>query len=225
MPRNQTVAPPSEDEAESAAEPERTSFWTTTRGILTAVAGVIGAVATLVGALSAAGVIGHHDATSTPQATVSSAASFDDAVLAGRYDVVVVIEQLKGAPDLGENILWAFANPHVNEQDDETWTLTSVCGDRACDATWGPASDNLSAKFEMLQRDGATYRGRQIGNAKCTPAPVPAHRIIELHVTDAATIGGVHTATRLSGTITISWDCNDAPVRAVLGVEGTASGA
>jgi hypothetical protein len=196
------------------------SFWTTTRKFLAALTGFVGAVATLIVTLNAVGVIGRDDGTPSPTTSVSPAV--DDAVLKGVYAVTVQVTALSGAEYLGENYVWAFQNPHLNESDTETWTLNSVCGQEACETSWGPASDKLSSKFTTLERDGGTYRKTITGQVHCIPA-ANVERSIELNVTNAARVDRVWTVTRFTGTIRIDWVCNGHAVSAVLDLDARRS--
>ena len=195
------------------------SFWTTRR-VLAALTGFVAAVATLIFTLNAVGVIGRDNGTPSPTTSVSPAV--DDAVLKGEYAVTVQVTALSGAEYLGENYVWAFQNPHLNESDTETWTLNSLCGQEACETSWGPASDKLSSKFTTLERDGGTYRETIIGRVHCIPA-ANVERSIELDVTNAARVDRVWTVTRFTGTIKIDWECNGHDVSAVLDFDATRS--
>jgi hypothetical protein len=188
------------------------SFWTTTRKVLVALTGFVGAV-TLIVTLNAVGVIGRDNGTPSPTTSVSPAV--EDAVLKGEYAVSVQVTALSGAEYLGENYVWAFQNPHLNESDTETWTLTSLCGQEACETSWGPASDKLSNKFTTLERHGGTYRETTTRWVHCIPA-ANVERSIELNVTNAARVDRVWTVTRFTGTIKIDWVCNEHTVSAVL---------
>src|SRR5215207_974590 len=95
-------------EDNSSRDDDSRSFWVTAPGLITAIGGLLTAIAVLIGALSAAGVIGGEDASSSP--TIGSSAPQEppssEAVLHGDWLVDVRIRRISGRGAMGDNTLW-----------------------------------------------------------------------------------------------------------------------
>jgi hypothetical protein len=198
------------------------SFWVTAPGLITAIGGLLTAIAVLIGALSAAGVIGGEDASSSPTiaSSVPQEPSLDEAVLHGDWLVDVEVLRISGEGAIGDNTLWKL-EPTEGANRQEHWTLESSCPESPCETRWD--SVETPDRFAILGFDNGTYEDSDIGNASCQGGSVPVDRTIMLNITDAADIGGVWSATAISGHIQTSWTCEGQQVVGVLGVDGTRS--
>lgn len=198
------------------------SFWVTAPGFITAIGGLLTAIAVLIGALSAAGVIGGEDASSP--STIASPGpqepSLSDAVLHGDWLVDVRLRRIDGEGAIGNNLLWKL-EPTEGASRQEHWTLESSCPESPCETRWD--SVETPDRFAILRFDDGTYVGSDSGNASCQGGSVPVDRTMVLNVTDAADIGGVWSATAISGHIETSWTCQGQQVGGVLDVDGTRS--
>ncbi len=211
----------------SGNEPPKKSFWATAPGLLTAIATVVTAIGGLIAALAAAGLFEADDGGIPPvkvtSEVTSQAPTLDEAVLQGEYTVAVTVKEVK--PEPSQDRVWVFSNAQADQQDAEIWTLNSICADAACDATWDSTSDNLSGKFGTLHLDGGTYAERVEDSHDCGGTSTTAVRSIALVVAEADDVAGVWTATRITGSIRVFWQCGgQEPVKAVLSVVGTRTG-
>lgn len=210
-----------EDNSNSRDDGSR-SFWVTAPGLITAIGGLLTAVAVLIGALSAAGVIGGEDASSSP--TIASSPpqerSLNEAVIHGDWLVDVRLRRISGRGAVGENTIWKL-EPTEGASRQEHWTLESSCPESPCETRWD--SVETPDRFAILDFDNGTYVGTDTGNASCQGGSVPVDRMMVLNITDAADIGGVWSATAISGHIETSWTCEGQQVVGVLDVDGTRS--
>ena len=198
------------------------SFWVTAPGLITAIGGLLTAIAVLIGALSAAGVIGGEDDSSSP--TIASSApqepSLNEAVLHGDWLVDVQELRISGRGAIGDNTLWKL-EPTEGASRQEHWTLDSSCPESPCETRWD--SVETPDRFAILRFDNGTYVGSDTGNASCQGGSAPVDRTIVLNIIDAADIGGVWSATAISGHIETSWTCEGQQVVGVLDVDATRS--
>ena len=211
-----------DDNSQSREDGSR-SFWVTAPGLITAIGGLLTAIAVLIGALSAAGVIGGDDASSSPSTIPSSGPqepSLNEAVLNGDWLVDVEILRIDGPGAMGDNKLWNL-EPTEGVSRQEHWTLESSCPESPCETRWD--SVETPNRFAILGFDNGTYVGTDTGSASCQGGSVPVDRGMMLNITDAADIGGVWSATAISGHIETSWTCEGKQVGGVLGVDGTRS--
>jgi len=187
--------------------------------VLTALGSVLGAVAVLIGALSAAGVIGGEpEPVSEPTPSSSPERTLDDAVVDGRWSVVLEIRGLEHA-ELFEGGLWGILQPEVGDRRQETWIMNSACGDVACDVTW--ESVETPNRFQSLERDGRFYSGFDEGLARCGEDNVPVTRRLELGVFDALSVDDVWSAQDVQGELVVTWSCDGSFVRGILDVRAT----
>jgi hypothetical protein len=198
------------------------SFWVTAPGLITAVGGLLTAIAVLIGALNAAGVIGGEEASTSPTSASPGLQepSFNDAVLHGDWLVDIEVRRINGREAIGANTLWKL-EPTEGASRQEHWTLESSCPESPCDTRWD--SVETPDRFAILHFDNGTYEASDSGNASCQGAAVPVDRRIMLNIADAADIGGVWSATAISGHIETSWTCEGQQVRGFLDVDGTRS--
>ena len=198
------------------------SFWVTAPGLITAIGGLLTAIAVLIGALSAAGVIGGEDA--SPSSTIASPApqepSLNEAVLHGDWLVDLRLRRISGEGAIGDNTLWKL-EPTEGASRQEHWTLESSCPESPCETRWD--SVETPDRFAILDFDNGTYVGTDTGNASCQGGSVPVDRTMVLNITGAAEIGGVWSATAISGHIETSWTCEGQQVVGVLDVDATRS--
>lgn len=173
----------------------------------------------LIGALSAAGVIGG-DPEPIPEPTPSATPerTLDDAVVDGRWAVVLEISGLEHA-ELIEGGLWGILQPEIGDRRQETWIMNSACGDVACDVTW--ESVETPNRFRNLERDGSNYSGLDEGLARCGEGNAPVTRRLELRVVDALSVDDVWSAQDVQGELVVTWTCNGSFVRGILDVRAT----
>lgn len=183
-------------------ETSRPSFWTTLPGVLTAIAAVLTAVGGLITALALS-----NDGDASP---IASSAAPNAPILSGTYDVTVTVEKLK-PPSAFTGQVWTFADPSKGRSEVETWKLHSSCA--RCDAQW-LSTGSVSGKFDVLRFRDGVYRGTASDQHRCANGTlVEATRTIDLTAAGVPASGSVpSTATTITGTITIEWDCGERAV-------------
>jgi TIR domain len=149
--------------------------------------------------------------TSTNDSPPPSAADLTGASVEGQWAVDLTVRDIQGIHAFtSDNMLWNFPGiPETGMTSSDTWTLGPCVGD-PCTVTW--AGVEALNRFTSLTKEGATYRGRGEGKAKCIAGPAPVDRDLTLRVTGASG----SDATAMVGTLVVGWTCQDVDFNATV---------